>query len=55
MYSLTHKQQQEAVERIQALIGNGISSREAIDLVSSELRANYTPAQESPHSGRARR
>lgn len=42
MPALTHQQQQEAVERIQALMSEGMSSGEAIRLVSSEIRANHT-------------
>ncbi|AEI74814.1 YoaH family protein [Candidatus Moranella endobia] len=36
---LTHHQQQKAVEHIQALIANSMSSSEAISLVASALRA----------------
>ncbi|MEA9389497.1 YoaH family protein [Acerihabitans sp. TG2] len=42
MPALNHQQQQEAVERIQALMSEGMSSGEAIRLVSSEIRANHT-------------
>jgi len=42
MPALNHQQQQEAVERIQALMAEGMSSGEAIRLVSSEIRANHT-------------
>lgn len=34
--SLSHEQQQKAVERIQELMANGMSSGEAIALVASE-------------------
>ena len=44
--SLTHEQQQKAVERIQELMAQGMSSGQAIALVAEELRAN-TPASES--------
>ncbi|AGJ85325.1 MULTISPECIES: YoaH family protein [Klebsiella/Raoultella group] len=40
--SLSHEQQQKAVERIQELMANGMSSGEAIALVASELRATHT-------------
>ena len=39
--SLSHEQQQKAVERIQELMANGMSSGEAIALVASELRATH--------------
>ncbi|WP_413738708.1 YoaH family protein [Sodalis sp. RH21] len=42
MPALNHQQQQEAVERIQALMSEGMSSGEAIRLVSSEIRATHT-------------
>ncbi|SFR07452.1 MULTISPECIES: YoaH family protein [unclassified Enterobacter] len=40
--SLTHEQQQQAVERIQTLMSEGMSSGEAITLVAAELRASHT-------------
>ncbi|WP_437888614.1 YoaH family protein [Phytobacter sp. V91] len=40
--SLSHEQQQKAVERIQELITQGMSSGEAISLVANELRASHT-------------
>ncbi|QRG77488.1 YoaH family protein [Citrobacter sp. R56] len=40
--SLTHDQQQKAVERIQELMSQGMSSGEAIALVAAELRATHT-------------
>ncbi|NDL62493.1 YoaH family protein [Enterobacteriales bacterium SAP-6] len=42
MPALNHEQQQQAVERIQALMADGMSSGEAIRLVSSEIRATHT-------------
>lgn len=39
---LNHLQQQQAVERIQELMAAGMSSGEAIRLVSSEIRATHT-------------
>ena len=40
--SLTHEQQQQAVERIQELMAQGLSSGQAIALVADELRATHT-------------
>lgn len=40
--SLSHEQQQKAVERIQQLMTEGMSSGEAITLVAQELRASHT-------------
>ncbi len=41
--SLTHEQQQKAVERIRELMAQGMSSgRPAIALVAEELRANHS-------------
>ncbi|EGR7440001.1 YoaH family protein [Salmonella enterica] len=40
--SLSHEQQQKAVERIQELMSQGMSSGEAIAQVAGELRANQT-------------
>lgn len=37
--SLTHEQQQQAVERIQELMSQGMSSGEAIAQVAQEIRA----------------
>ncbi|BAE74605.1 hypothetical protein SGGMMB4_02974 [Sodalis glossinidius str. 'morsitans'] len=42
MPALTHEQQQLAVERIQALMAEGMSSGAAIAQVARELRAGYT-------------
>nr|WP_318381364.1 YoaH family protein [uncultured Enterobacter sp.] len=39
--SLSHEQQQQAVERIQTLMSEGMSSGEAITLVAAELRASH--------------
>ncbi|MBO9181440.1 MAG: YoaH family protein [Escherichia coli] len=39
--SLTHEQQQKAVERIQELMAQGMSSGQAIAL-AEELRANHS-------------
>ena len=40
--ALSHEQQQKAVERIQELMTQGMSSGEAIALVAAEIRANHT-------------
>ena len=40
--SLTHEQQQKAVERIQELMAQGMSSGQAIALEAQELRANHS-------------
>lgn len=39
---LSHEQQQQAVERIQELMSQGMSSGEAITLVAQEIRASHT-------------
>ncbi|MBS4432569.1 YoaH family protein [Pectobacterium punjabense] len=41
MPALTHKQQQDAVERIQELMSEGMSSGQAIALVAAEIRENH--------------
>ncbi|MCU1787888.1 YoaH family protein [Pectobacterium polaris] len=41
MPALTHKQQQDAVERIQELMSEGMSSGQAIALVAAEIRQNH--------------
>ncbi|MDF7680913.1 YoaH family protein [Enterobacteriaceae bacterium ESL0689] len=43
--ALNHEQQQKAVERIQQLMANGMSSGEAIAQVARELRATHTGEQ----------
>ena len=40
--SLSHEQQQKAVERIQERMSQGMSSGQAIALVADELRASHT-------------
>lgn len=40
--SLSHEQQQKAVERIQELMSQGMSSGEAITTVAQEIRATHT-------------
>ncbi|WP_082024880.1 YoaH family protein [Necropsobacter massiliensis] len=41
LLGLTHEQQQRAVERIQQLMQQGISSGEAIAMVAKALREQY--------------
>ncbi|NKI75539.1 YoaH family protein [Dickeya sp. CFBP 2040] len=43
--ALTHEQQQQAVERIQHLMAEGMSSGEAIAQVAEELRHNHQGAR----------
>lgn len=38
--TLTHQEQQEAVEQIQELMKQGISTAEAIKLVAEQIRKN---------------
>lgn len=40
--SLSYEQQQQAVERIQQLMAEGMSSGQAIQLVAAEIRENHT-------------
>ena len=42
MPTLTHEEQQKAVEKIQHLMSEGMSSGEAIQLVAQELREKPT-------------
>lgn len=41
LLSLTHEQQQQAVEKIQQLMEQGVSSGEAIAIIAKELRESY--------------
>lgn len=41
MPALTHQQQQDAVERIQELMSEGMSSGQAIAQVAAEIRQNH--------------
>ena len=41
LLSLTHEQQQEAVEEIQKIVQQGISMVQAIQIVVSQLREQY--------------
>ncbi|KGT95723.1 hypothetical protein NG99_02210 [Erwinia typographi] len=40
--ALSHEQQQQAVERIQQLMSEGMSSGQAIQLVAAEIRETHT-------------
>ncbi|ATZ11765.1 YoaH family protein [Erwinia amylovora] len=40
--ALSYEQQQQAVERIQQLMAEGMSSGEAIGMVAAEIRENHT-------------
>ncbi|WPC75984.1 YoaH family protein [Vibrio porteresiae] len=42
--SLTHQQQQEAVEKIQKLMAEGMSTAEAIKVVAQEIREQHKNA-----------
>lgn len=42
LLNLTHEQQQQAVEKIQQLMQQGVSSGEAIAIVAQELRHTYS-------------
>ncbi|AXF75693.1 YoaH family protein [Erwinia tracheiphila] len=42
--ALSHEQQQQAVECIQQLIAQGMSSGQAIQLVAAQIRENHTGA-----------
>ncbi|EXI62075.1 hypothetical protein MHD_01475 [Mannheimia granulomatis] len=41
LLSLTHEQQQAAVEEIQKLMAEGVSAGEAIQLIANKLRQQY--------------
>jgi uncharacterized protein YoaH (UPF0181 family) len=43
--SLSHEQQQQAVDRIHELMAQGMPSGQAIMIVAEELRANHTGEQ----------
>ncbi|MDQ6576070.1 MAG: YoaH family protein [Haemophilus parahaemolyticus] len=45
LLALTHKQQQEAVEKIQKLAQQGISMGQAIQIVANQLREQYQQNQ----------
>ncbi|OOF49831.1 YoaH family protein [Rodentibacter trehalosifermentans] len=44
---LTHEEQQKAVEKIQALMAQGVNSGEAIQIVAKELRELYAKSPEN--------
>jgi hypothetical protein len=46
MLSLTHEEQQVAAERIHALMANGMSSGEAIQIVANEIRSKAAAKNE---------
>jgi uncharacterized protein YoaH (UPF0181 family) len=48
--TLTHQEQQEAVEKIQALMAKGISTAEAIKIVAGEIRQQDTKKNPDTHS-----
>lgn len=41
LLSLTHEQQQKAVEEIQKLMAQGISAGEAIQIIANKLREEH--------------
>lgn len=43
---ISHKEQQEAVERIQELMAKGTSTAEAIKIVADQIRAEYAAKQQ---------
>ncbi|HCG6787288.1 YoaH family protein [Vibrio parahaemolyticus] len=43
---ISHKEQQEAVERIQELMAKGTSTAEAIKIVADQIRAEYSAKQQ---------
>ncbi|MBS6674061.1 MAG: YoaH family protein [Haemophilus paraphrohaemolyticus] len=45
LLSLTHEQQQEAVEEIQKIAKQGISMGQAIQIVANQLREKYQQNQ----------
>ncbi|MGX2970298.1 YoaH family protein [Ursidibacter arcticus] len=50
LLSLSHEQQQQAVEQIQQLMQQGISSGEAISIVAQQLREHHRNNQPSGKS-----
>lgn len=48
LLSLTHEQQQKAVEQIQKLMQQGVSSGEAIAIVARSLREQHQTSPEKP-------
>ena len=50
LLGLTHDEQQQAVEQIQELMAQGISTGEAINIVAKELRAKQQQARNQQQS-----
>ncbi|MFQ1050789.1 YoaH family protein [Avibacterium paragallinarum] len=46
LLSLTHEQQQQAVEKIQVLMAQGVNSGGAISIVAKELREQHQKNKE---------
>ena len=46
LLSLTHEQQQAAVEQIQELMAQGVSSGEAIQIIANRLREEHQSKSE---------
>ena len=49
--NLTHEQQQKAVEQIQQLMAQGISSGEAIQIVANALRKIHSKSENKTQDG----
>lgn len=45
--TLTHSAQQDAVEKIQKMMAEGISTAQAIQIVSQEIRRQYAEDQQN--------
>ncbi|HGO5823175.1 Uncharacterized protein conserved in bacteria [Mannheimia haemolytica] len=45
LLSLTHEQQQAAVEEIQQLMSQGISAGEAIQIIANKLRQQHAQSE----------
>lgn len=45
--TLTHSEQQAAVEKIQQMMAEGISTAQAIQIVSQEIRRQYAEEQQN--------
>lgn len=45
LLSLTHEQQQAAVEQIQKLMAEGISAGEAIQIIANQLREKHQKSE----------
>ena len=51
LLSLTHEQQQEAVEEIQKIAKQGISMGQAIQIIANQLREKYQQNQSDQTEG----